>query len=89
MMSEVSLQQDGSGSESPTAEDLEELMRDKAQEIFRLCDQEMKGFITKQDMQRLQNELPLSPEELDIVFDKLDVDGSGRMTPDKFTFGFG
>lgn len=78
-----------SASPSQTQEELYGLMNEKAQQIFELCDGEKKGFITKPDMQRLQQDLPLSPDQLDVVFDKLDVDDSGRLTLDKFTRGFG
>ncbi|XP_049628438.1 EF-hand calcium-binding domain-containing protein 4B [Suncus etruscus] len=63
-------------------------MRRKAQEFFQTCDVEGKGFIARTDMQRLHKELPLSLEELEHVFDALDADGNGSLTPEEFTTGF-
>ncbi|NXJ57046.1 EFC4B protein, partial [Spizaetus tyrannus] len=60
----------------------------KAREFFQICDLEGKGFITRQDMQRLHPELPLSLEELEKVFVTLDADGNGSLTPEEFTTGF-
>ncbi|XP_055250403.1 EF-hand calcium-binding domain-containing protein 4B isoform X1 [Moschus berezovskii] len=60
----------------------------RAQEFFQTCDTEGKGFIARADMQRLHKEMPLSLEDLEDVFDALDADGNGFLTPEEFTTGF-
>lgn len=73
----------------PSAEEMEVLAKQKSHELFALCDTEEKGFITKRDMQRLQTEIGLDPEQLEAVFDSLDDDKNGYLTLEEFTSGFG
>ena len=81
------------GHGDPTSEssdmDIQKLMLEKAQELFKICDTEGKGFVTKRDIQRLKEELPLSPDQLEAVFDSLDEDQNGYLTIEEFTDGFG
>ncbi|XP_037070862.1 ras and EF-hand domain-containing protein-like [Pollicipes pollicipes] len=68
---------------------MKEVLSQKAHELFALCDREQKGFIGKRDMQRMIQELPLDPDQLEDVFDSLDIDGNGFLTLEEFTNGFG
>ncbi|XP_025405512.1 EF-hand calcium-binding domain-containing protein 4A-like isoform X2 [Sipha flava] len=52
--------------------------------LFQLGDPEGKGFIVRRDMQKLKDELSMTPEQLEIVFDTLDVEQKGYLTLDQF-----
>ena len=63
----------------------------KSCELFNACDVEGKGYLSKQDMPRLEKKLGLElpPDQLNFVFDTLDKDGNGFLTLEEFTDGFG
>ncbi|KAK2190058.1 hypothetical protein NP493_90g01018 [Ridgeia piscesae] len=70
-------------------EDIQDALQQKAHELFMQCDKEGKGVITKRDMQNLQGELSLTPDQLEAVFDSLDNDCNNYLTLQEFTNGFG
>ncbi|MGH0141189.1 UNVERIFIED_CONTAM: hypothetical protein FKN15_010717 [Acipenser sinensis] len=52
----------------------------KIQKLFQGSDGEGTGIITRAEMQEVCGDLPLTLEELDQVFDRLDREGSGYIT---------
>ncbi|XP_069627937.1 ras-related protein Rab-44 [Haliaeetus albicilla] len=86
--------QEGSG-EAPAAapSPSEELpgaseMVQRMQDFFRKQDKDQAGFVTRSDMQKLQEEdFPCSTEELELIFDGLDAAGTGRLSTEEFTAG--
>ncbi|NWY55757.1 RAB44 protein, partial [Chionis minor] len=60
----------------------------RVQDSFRERDTGQEGFVTRSDMQKLQEEdFPCSTEELELVFDGLDAAGTGRLSTEEFTAG--
>ncbi|XP_042656255.1 ras-related protein Rab-44 [Tyto alba] len=60
----------------------------RVQDFFREQNKGQEGFITRSDMQKLQEEdFPCSTEELELVFDGLDAAGTGRLSTKEFTDG--
>ncbi|CAF1509459.1 unnamed protein product [Adineta ricciae] len=70
-------------------DNIQDMIASKAEELFNVCDKEQKGFIIKKDMQRLRDDLGVEPEQLEDVFDSLDIDHNGFLTLEEFTSGFG
>ncbi|XP_051890386.1 ras-related protein Rab-44-like isoform X40 [Pristis pectinata] len=65
----------------------EKFIMEKVHEFFQECGGGERGFITREDMKKLQQKFPFSSEELEMVFDKLDVDTNGILTPEQLTKG--
>lgn len=74
--------------ETDDRDDIKELLENRAAELFRLCDLDEKGFINKQDIQRMREPFGFSPELLEQVFESLDTDKNGFLTLQEFTLGF-
>ncbi|NXG31693.1 RAB44 protein, partial [Dromaius novaehollandiae] len=76
----------GAEEEPPPAADTAQ----KVQDFFQACDREQKGFVTRADVQKLRAEdFPCSAEELELIFDGLDADGTGRLTSEELAAGLG
>ncbi|NWI26409.1 RAB44 protein, partial [Sula dactylatra] len=60
----------------------------RVQDFFRERNKDQAGFVTRLDMQKLQEEdLPCSTEELELVFDGLDAAGTGQLSTEDFAAG--
>ncbi|XP_054037547.1 ras-related protein Rab-44 [Rissa tridactyla] len=72
------------GEEPPWASEIAQ----RVQDFFKERDKDQAGFVTRSDMQKLQEEdFPCSMEELELVFDGLDTAGTGRLSTEEFTAG--
>ncbi|XP_011261323.1 troponin C-like [Camponotus floridanus] len=63
-----------------------EAVQEELREAFRLYDKEGNGYITTDVFRDILHELDdgLSPEELDMIIDEVDADGSGTVDFDEF-----
>ncbi|KER22916.1 hypothetical protein T265_09089 [Opisthorchis viverrini] len=61
----------------------------EARILFSLCDPDDRGFITRQDFDRVKEHLPLEDDQLDAIFDVLDENNEGCVTSEVFLKGFG
>ncbi|GAA50022.1 Ras and EF-hand domain-containing protein [Clonorchis sinensis] len=61
----------------------------EARILFSLCDPDGRGFITRQDFDRVKEHLPLEDDQLDAIFDVLDENNEGYVTSEVFLKGFG
>ncbi|XP_018394459.1 PREDICTED: troponin C-like [Cyphomyrmex costatus] len=63
-----------------------EAMQQELREAFRLYDKEGNGYITTAVFRDILHELDdkLSPEELDLMIEEIDADGSGTLDFDEF-----
>ncbi|XP_048782214.1 ras-related protein Rab-44 isoform X1 [Lagopus muta] len=60
----------------------------KVQDVIQEQRGDMEGFITRADMQKLQEEVvPCSTKELELLFDGLDAAGTGQLSVEEFTAG--
>ena len=68
----------------PLGNEIENLISEKSVELFEICDKEKNGFIVKRDIIRLRDELSVESEQLEDVFDSLDVNQNGFLTLNEF-----
>ncbi|NXV17888.1 RAB44 protein, partial [Cepphus grylle] len=72
----------GPSEEPPWASEIAQ----RVQDFFKERDKEGAGFVTRSDMQKLQEaDFPCSKEELELIFDGLDTAGTGRLSTKEFT----
>ncbi|XP_044531224.1 ras-related protein Rab-44 [Gracilinanus agilis] len=71
----------------PDAEHLPSQATEELQDFFRECGAEHKGFVTREDLGRAKFSFLGSPEELELIFDWMDLDRKGRLTLKEFTSG--
>lgn len=74
-----------------TDHEFQDTLAEKATELFNICDQQHKGYITKEDLALVTEELglPLTQEQIALTFTKLDKDNNSYLTLAEFISGFG
>ncbi|XP_068929758.1 ras-related protein Rab-44 [Petaurus breviceps papuanus] len=60
---------------------------EELQDFFGECGAEHKGFITREDLGKAKFSFLSSPEELQLIFDWMDPERKGSLTPKEFTSG--
>ncbi|XP_027731999.1 ras-related protein Rab-44 isoform X3 [Vombatus ursinus] len=76
--------------DTPPAPDTEQWpshATEELQDFFRECGAEHKGFITREDLGKAKFSFLGSPEELQLIFDWMDPERKGSLTPKEFTSG--
>lgn len=70
-------------------EEISDTLITKTKELFYMCDPLNKGYVTKDELYRLKDELGLEDHEVENAFDQLDADNDKYLTIEEFTKGFG
>ena len=60
----------------------------RVRKLFSLCDEEGKGYVTREDLFRLTKEIALTQEEVNNAFYYLDKDKNGSLSLEEFMGGF-
>lgn len=64
-------------------------LTERITELFHFCDVENRGYVTKQDLYRLKDELDLDERDVDNAFLQLDTNHDNFLSLEEFTTGFG
>ena len=70
-------------------EETRDALTEKIVELFHFCDVENKGYVVKEDLYRLRDELGLEFSDIDHAFEQLDTNKDSYLSMDEFTTGFG
>ena len=60
----------------------------RIRKLFSLCDEEGKGYVTREELFRLTKEIALTQEEVNNAFYYLDKDKNGSLSLEEFMTGF-
>ena len=71
-------------------DNFEDTLASRATELFKICDQQDRGYITEEDLSHVaeQLELPLTEDQIALTFSKLDKDNNKHLTLAEFISGF-